>query len=356
MRLCRENNSPLLTNVKSRLNSDSDTILFGASEGGLEIYQKLSSLDVEVDYFCDNNSNLWGTKFCEKLVLSPSELLGLIEPDILISSSFQTDIYAQLKEMGLQNVYHFPLIDIISDQHYSIGYHVNNTEQIVKSFDLLDNEQSKVVFSNLIRYRLEQDLDQIRSIRTNDMYLPSCIIDTLQKNSIIFDIGAFIGDTVDQFLGIKDAKMIYAFEPESNNYKIIRDKYMQNNVVTTENMVISNSTGRMYISNDGAESFASSKKDNTMAEVVSSTLDDYCIHNNLVPNYLKMDVEGFERQVLTGGQQLIHDHKPLMAISVYHRASDLWKIPILIKRLNMDYRMQLMHHSFNICDSVLYCF
>ena len=351
-----ENVPPLLANVKSRLNKNSDTILFGASEGGVEIFQKLSDLEVEVDYFCDNNISLWGTEFCGKLVLSPSELLGLLDPDILISSSFQTEIYSQLKGMGFQNVYHFPLVDIISAKHYNIEYHIKNSKLVAKAFDLLATDQSKAVFACLIRYRLEQDLEHIKMIRTNDMYLPECIINSMQKDATIFDVGAYNGDTVDQFLRIKNVKNIYAFEPELSNYEKIRNKFSANKSVIAENMVISNHTGKMYISNEGAESSVSNKHSSDAMEVLSSKLDDYCGINKLVPSYLKMDVEGFERQVLAGAQQLIKEHKPLMAISIYHRASDLWKIPLLVKEINQEYRIQLMHHSYNICDSVLYCY
>jgi hypothetical protein len=41
-------------------------------------------------------------------------------------------------------------------------------------------------------------------------------------------------------------------------------------------------------------------------------------------------------------------------LSIYHRASDLWRIPQLVLELNPDYRLYLRQHDGGIIETVLY--
>ena len=54
--------------------------------------------------------------------------------------------------------------------------------------------------------------------------------------------------------------------------------------------------------------------------------------------YIKMNIEGAELDALKGAKQAIIRCKPKLAISAYHRPSDLWQVPELIGSLCPDYR------------------
>jgi FkbM family methyltransferase len=348
---------PLLENVISKIDPNTATVLFGASEGGKEIFEAINNKGLSVDYFCDNNQEKWNTDFLNTPVISPKDLQLLGQPDILISSSFQTEIYSQLAKMGLNNVFHFPLIDIISEKHYDFNFHLNHKADILLTANLFEDKKSKTVYKNLIKYRLERDLRYIKIIRTDDMYIPPIIIKNLHPKSTIIDIGAYNGDSVEMFLNsFRDIDQIIAFEPELNNFKNLNKKFKNDKRVIPQNQIISNKVQSYYISNDGAESKVHFKKSDNSIPIQSTTVDTYCNKNNIIPNYIKMDVEGFEIQVIKGALRIIKEHKPLLAVSIYHIASDLWVLPQFILSLNNNYKFNLRHHSFNICDSVLYCY
>jgi len=204
---------------------------------------------------------------------------------------------------------------------------------------------------------LERDLRYIKFIRTDDMYIPPIIIKNLNPKSTIIDIGAYNGDSVEMFLNsFRDIDQIIAFEPEFNNFKNLNKKFENDKRVILQNQIISNKVQSYYISNDGAESKVHFKKSNNSIPIQSTTIDTYCKENHIIPNYIKMDVEGFEIQVIKGAVRIIKEHKPLLAVSIYHIASDLWVLPQFILSLNNNYKFNLRHHSFNICDSVLYCY
>ena len=74
----------------------------------------------------------------------------------------------------------------------------------------------------------------------------------------------------------------------------------------------------------------------------------------IAPTFIKMDIEGHEIPALYGVKNTIIKHKPKLAISIYHKGSDLWEIPLLIKSWIPEYKMYIRHHSANFCDTVLY--
>ena len=65
---------------------------------------------------------------------------------------------------------------------------------------------------------------------------------------------------------------------------------------------------------------------------------------------IKMDVEGAEREALLGSSRTIEKYKPRLMISLYHRNEDIFSLPLLIKKLNPDYKIYLRHHPELLSD------
>ncbi|MBO8456696.1 MAG: hypothetical protein IAA81_00520 [Spirochaetes bacterium] len=67
-----------------------------------------------------------------------------------------------------------------------------------------------------------------------------------------------------------------------------------------------------------------------------------------------MDIEGSEKFALEGSKRLIKNNS-VLAVSVYHLAEDIWKIPLIIMNLNPNYKFFLRHYSDINTETVLYC-
>jgi hypothetical protein len=67
-----------------------------------------------------------------------------------------------------------------------------------------------------------------------------------------------------------------------------------------------------------------------------------------------MNIEGAEIDALHGGERLIRREHPKLALSVYHRPSDLWRIPEIVENFSSDYRLYLRQHDGGIIETVLY--
>ena len=57
-----------------------------------------------------------------------------------------------------------------------------------------------------------------------------------------------------------------------------------------------------------------------------------------------MDVEGFEPNIIFGAMSFIKKHKPIIAISIYHKFDHLWKLPLAVHAISNDYNFYLRPH------------
>lgn len=71
-------------------------------------------------------------------------------------------------------------------------------------------------------------------------------------------------------------------------------------------------------------------------------------------DFIKIDLEGTELQVLNGARGLIERARPVLALSLYHRPKDLWELPLALKAMCDGYRLYIRQHYFNSFERVLY--
>ena len=57
--------------------------------------------------------------------------------------------------------------------------------------------------------------------------------------------------------------------------------------------------------------------------------------------YIKMDIEGAEKDALKGCARHIREEHPKLLISVYHNNEDIWRIPRMIHEMDDSYRFYL---------------
>ena len=89
-------------------------------------------------------------------------------------------------------------------------------------------------------------------------------------------------------------------------------------------------------------------------EVDCIPLDEAFQKYNFSPTYLKMDVEGAELEALKGAEKTIRQRLPVLAVCVYHRYDDLWRIPSYLHSLSDKYSLFLRPHEFENWQLVCY--
>lgn len=179
-------------------------------------------------------------------------------------------------------------------------------------------------------------------------FLESVFIDQYQirkyvkKGHVVADVGSFWG-VFAWYASLRGA-VVYAFEPSSENFKKAstllqkreRESYLYQKAVGERRKTV---TLRLH-EVPAANTLADSGRDiaavgSEMVEVVP--LDEILetIH------FLKIDAEGYERNVLEGARGLIQKCKPVVAMSAYHKEDDKKVLPEFLKSIEPTYECRL---------------
>ena len=101
-----------------------------------------------------------------------------------------------------------------------------------------------------------------------------------------------------------------------------------------------------YLSVPGGNGGANRVDSNGSETAKIVTLDSYVRENNLSSiDFIKLDVEGSELDVLIGARTTIARFKPILAISAYHKLEDFYVIVDCIKSIRNDYEFALRHFA-----------
>jgi hypothetical protein len=71
-------------------------------------------------------------------------------------------------------------------------------------------------------------------------------------------------------------------------------------------------------------------------------------------DFIKLDIEGAEQDALCGAKETIKKYTPILAICIYHKAQDWYKIPQIVLDINPNYKLYLRHYMEGIYETVMY--
>jgi FkbM family methyltransferase len=145
----------------------------------------------------------------------------------------------------------------------------------------------------------------------------SFLLHFLRKGDTFADIGANIGSYTILASAHVGAK-IFAFEPVGSTFLHLLDNIainrLQNNVITF-NVALGSSKGTIdFTSSLDTTNHVANENEVDTISVPVETLDD-ALENQQCPSLLKIDVEGFETEVLIGGNEILKN-KELKAIII----------------------------------------
>ena len=119
-----------------------------------------------------------------------------------------------------------------------------------------------------------------------------------------------------------------------------------------ENLGLSDRKFESFYNESGAGSSRQDYDTGKIAKFID--LDTYVIEKNLPRvDYIKIDIEGSELQMLHGACKTISAFKPKMAVSAYHRSDDLWCLPNYVKSIRPDYKIYFRHYEIDSTDYLL---
>lgn len=364
----------------------SNIVIWGTGAYGKWLLSFLTLLGInkKVCCFCDSFHDDSNLDYIENIpVFSPSKSASLFHSaTFIIASDYYEEILNSISKSPYSDIDTFVLDHDNKMLEKQLIYYTNppdpirvvgfnytwfhvydeadKSKKLKKMLDYTDanlaDQESRDIIHNRCKTFLTGDLSYIDKNEINSHSYFSQDFYPISSDEVLFDCGAFTGDTIEDFVTFtnKKYKKIVAFEPDEKNVKRL-NAFINNKI---ENVVViqkatGDKNGKVAFLNNG-NMFSKTvdvkdSSDELSVDIVR--LDNYIDYH---PTLIKMDIEGAELDSLIGATQ--KTLKPKLAICIYHMPFDFYEIPKFLKSLVPEYKFKVRLHESGFCETVLYAY
>lgn len=347
-----------------------DICIFGGGALGRQISKWLMSFKITPKFFCDNNEALKDTLLEDCIsYISFTELKKMKDTVyVIVAVANNVRRHNELINQQLQefpHVWHNPLgITVYEAQTFDLDKKIflDGAKRILDGI-YFKEPYSLRLYNFLLGLRMQHDvIDYKTRIMDSFYYEKQYIVEELIDYSRIgtyIDCGAFVGDSLDDFIELNTKAEYFLFEMDAEIYQLllahIDEKYSTiKERIHTFPYGVGKKKGKVYYISDatGGSVIVDNETGiiNKEAEIVS--LDEIDFGKKI--DFIKMDIEGAEEEALLGCKKIIARDHPVLAISMYHSFSQFVNIPRIIHEMEPRYELYLRHHKHTIDDTVCY--
>ena len=318
--------------------------IYGMGDGALKIIKVFKEYGISYSGFFASDEFVRGHYFEGHKVHTLSEVENELD-DFVIVLAFACgyeSLIKKVEELSQKHTLIAPDVPVIGDGLFTKQYLSDNFEKIEKVYNLLFDEKSKEVFTRTLAYKITGRIDYIRDISSSPAEAYSDILKP-DDNEIFVDAGAYNGDTVAEFIENTNNKYnrIYALEPDKRNFKkLTKNTEAIKNIEIINCAAWNEDTTLIFSKNSGRQSMIAKQG----VEIEARSIDS--ILNGTDATLIKYDVEGAEREAISGTAKTIKNCKPKLKIALYHRNEDIFEIPLLIKEMNSDYKLYMRKYPY----------
>ena len=316
-------------------------VMYGMGNGADKIISVLEKYGTKVDDFFASDGFVRGQIFHGKKVLSFADIREKYEDFIILVSfgSPRRDVLDMIYEMSGKYEMYSPDVPLAGETLFDSAYFEASEEKYKRVRSLFADEESKIIYDNIISYKLSGKIDFLRkaiSETQDDLF-------DFSKYKVTVDAGAYTGDTAREMLEkAENVEKIICLEPDVKNFrKLLRfaeeDENAKDKVCPIAAGAWDSDTKVTFGSagNRNSNEFSGGKEILVDMVKIDTVAKEYSV------DYIKYDVEGAEMNALVGSRETIMKSSPDMLISLYHRSEDIFDIPLYINENYPQYDLYL---------------
>lgn len=327
--------------------------VYGTGNGADRVFGEFERLGIKASGVVASDGFVRHRTFHDFQVKSISQFESE-NPDFVIVLAFASplpQVIDSIKTLSARHRVIMPSVPVYGNNIFNKDFLSAHIGEIENSYSLLADEKSRQVFESIIKFQFTGELDYCFSCESDKC--ESFEILNLGENESFLDLGAYRGDTVEEFLQYaKSYEKIVAVEPDKRTFKKLATNCEKlqcftalNNGIWSENCTLN------FDGNKGRGANAS-----TDGEEISAICVDHITDNYGKFTYINIDVEGAEKEMLQGAKRTLQQQKPKLCMAAYHRSEDIFSLANEINCINPDYRIYLRHHPhISFWDTNLYC-
>ena len=128
------------------------------------------------------------------------------------------DVIKNVKSLAEENELYIPDVPVSGDVIFDLAFAKTYKSELQKVYNMLADEFSKKVFENTVKFKLTGKPEYLFEIESGRDEVFSIL--NLGDNESFLDLGAFTGDTVEEFISYcKNYGGIVAVEPDKRNFR-----------------------------------------------------------------------------------------------------------------------------------------
>lgn len=328
-------------------------IMYGTGNGADKVVDLFEKLNIKLSGITAS-SGFVRERFFRGFPVKPLEYFEEAYDNFTVVITFGTsipDVMNNIFSIAKKHRVLVPCVPVIGTEVFDRSFLNAHEEEINLAHSLLADDFSKKIFEGYVNFQFGGKIEILKEIETPECEIYESIL-KLNENETFVDIGAYRGDTVEKFIKQTDGlyEKIIAAEPDFKTYqKLIKNCEKLKNF-TGINAAITDTDGEIgFYSLAGRQSAIGGE-----SMIKSISLPTLC--KDFEPSFIKIDSEGCELEILSGGADILKKFKPKMNVAAYHKGEDIFRLPILIKSINSDYKIHLRHHPYiPAWDTLFYC-
>ena len=334
--------------------------ILGAAAEGQRLAALCEARDIRIAAISDDDPTKVGTLLRGHTVVPMRELAKLDRATPIVIASHRVLLAAErLSRLGFAAVAPFAVLQALAPERFAPHMFYEglledtweNREQYRWLARELSDNKSRDVLDAVLTFRQTLEPHVLAPVVEPELYQSDGLLG-YGDDEVYIDGGAFDGDTIRLFssrVGGRYAR-IYAFEPDPTTFARLKQNFASEPRVELINAGLYHRKQTLRFRDDASRAAIFAGDGGTEIEV--TTIDDVVGEERVT--FIKMNIEGAEIDALKGAARTIRRWRPKLAISAYHRPSDLWCIPRLVRWLREDYGLYLRQHDGGVIETVLY--
>lgn len=342
-------------------------VLYGAGEMGAMMLDLLPPAGIEVIGLVDRRAEEIGPRFRGRPVHTPANVPSTWRDELpilvcMVKTPWQP-MRQQLRAQGWRRVQH--ALDFAADNGVPAaldnGWASTLDEPCANAiwhvFEQLADPCSRAHYAQMVAWRVarqEWAFDDA-PVNTEDRYFPADVIPAPRNDERWLDGGAHHGGATRSFLAWcrQQFDRVLAFEPDPEHVAAWQrwcagvPPELAARIALRE-CGLGETTGRALLR--AGRGYASCIGEGPL-EVELQCLDD--VHD-FAASFVKLHLEGSEGPALRGGLGYLARHRPIVAVTCYHRPDGLHQLQSLLIEGLPDYRFHFRNHGWCGNSAVFY--
>ncbi len=346
--------------LSKKINDSKGIAVYGAGDTAERWFAPFLEGDVAPSCFIDDTPGKAGTLLYGKPVITFKEAHVRCESFLILLAS----IIPKTRRIMADSLQKNPIKGSGVCMEWEEYVFCKHVDEVLKVFDMLEDELSKATYANMILTRMGQAEQNQDFTLMGQNYFSITPHAKSNVHEIFVDCGAYVGDTIEQFLSVRAGLFdkIFAFEPSERNFRAMeaRTRRLKMEWGLKENQIklvqagVGEGIYKSILKVDSHLDGAALSGESAHGDIPVITIDEYFAEQPIT--FLKADIEGYEWKMLHGAEQVIKRDRPKLAICIYHTPFDMYRIALWIRSICPEYKFAVRQHYCDIWDTVLYAY